>query len=87
MLQGYQGQGANILVKLRLDHVSFEGPPPRFAGKGGKAKPALADIVAGPGSEALAQQITEASGEQIRITRDCAKAFVPLSSVLPDSPI
>lgn len=98
VLQGYQGQSASIPVQLRFDHVSFEGPPPRFAGKGGKAKPALADIVAGPGSEALAEQIAQAGGDHIRITRDdhgeaappprdCAAAFVPLSSVLPDSPI
>ena len=95
---GYALHGQDDPLTITLDNVVFDGKQPTFdAGhNGGPAVlPANTHFTLGPGAVSFASAISASAASDVTITGapgtstavDCSNAFVPLSSVLPNSPI
>ena len=95
---GYELDGQVDPLTITLDNVVFDGTQPTFeAGHNGgpSSQPAAAHFTFGPGATSFASSITASSAQDVTRSGapgsstpvDCGAAFVPLSSVLADSPI
>jgi polygalacturonase len=95
---GYELNGQVNPLTITLDNVVFDGTQPTFeAGHNGgpSSQPAAAHFTFGPGATTFASSITASSAQDVTRSGapgsstpvDCSAAFVPLSSVLADSPI
>ena len=95
---GYELNGQNNPVTITLDNVVFDTTQPGFeAGHNGgpSALPAATHFTFGPGAVSFSSSIMASSAKDVTVTGapgsstpvDCSAAFVPLSSVLPASPI
>jgi polygalacturonase len=95
---GYELNGQVNPLTIALDNVVFDGTQPTFeAGHNGgpSSQPAAVHFTFGPGATSFASSITASSAQDVTRSGtpgsstpvDCSAAFVPLSSVLADSPI
>ncbi len=95
---GYALNGQNNPLTITLDNVVFDGKQPTFdtGHNGGPSTlPANVHFTFGPGPVSFASAIAASPSTDVTVTGtpgtatavDCSKAFVPLSSVLPNSPI
>jgi polygalacturonase len=96
IFRGYAQPGTRLPLDIILDTIVFEGGVPSVSAGKGKDGPTAAHIsLAGP--NAFAGVLTASTADDVTVTTipstvtaprtDCARAFVPLSSVMPDSPI
>lgn len=95
---GFTVNGVDNPLDITLDNVVFDGEPPTFAAghRGEKlAQPVATHFTFGPGAVSFAGAIAASPDHGVTISGrpgksaplDCSAAFVPFSSVLPDSPI
>jgi len=95
---GYALHGQNNPLTITLDNVVFDGKQPTFdAGHNGgpSTLPANTHFALGPGAVSFASAISASTSNDVALTGtpgsstavDCSNAFVPLSSVLANSPI
>ncbi|MEJ8795031.1 glycoside hydrolase family 28 protein [Trinickia caryophylli] len=95
---GYAANGVEKPLEITLDNVVFDGVQPTLAqGHNGSPSvlPAYAHFTLGPGPVSFANSIVTSTANDVTVSGspgnavpvDCSCAFVPLKSVLPDSPI
>jgi polygalacturonase len=95
---GYELNGQVNPLTITLDNVVFDGTQPGFeAGHNGGpgTQPAAAHFTLGSGAVSFASALVPASARDVTVSGtpgtstpvDCSAAFVPLSSILADSPI
>lgn len=95
---GYERNGTDNPLVIALDNVVFDGAQPTFeAGHNGgpSALPASTHFTFGPGTVSFASEIQASVSKDVTVTGtsgastavDCTNAFVPLNSVLANSPI
>ena len=87
--EGYEASGQQNPLVIALDNVVFDGTQPLFS------KLAATHFTLGPRAVSFSGQIITSSVNDVTVsgapgnatTVDCTRAFVPLSSVVADSPI
>lgn len=95
---GYELNGQNNPLGIRLDNVVFDGVQPAFVPghQGGpSAAPSATHFTMGPGAVSFASFIALSAANDVTVAGspgsstpiDCSSAFVPLSSVVATSPI
>ncbi|MDB0567630.1 glycoside hydrolase family 28 protein [Ralstonia solanacearum] len=95
---GYEANKQKNPLTITLDNVVFDGTQPAFEGShyGGPASPnGVHFTFGGTGPVSFANAIVTSSTTDVTVTGspgtaaavDCSKAFVPLKSVVPTSPI
>ena len=95
---GYELKGQVNPLTITLDNVVFDGTQPTFeAGHNGgpSSQPAAAHFTFGPGAVSFASAIAASTASDVTVSGtpgsstplECSAKFVPLSSVLADSPI
>ncbi len=95
--RGFEEDGQKLPLDITFETVVFDGTAPKINGGKGKDAPFAAHIAVKPGATAFGNLIVPSVENDVTIEhvetiaspglRDCSKAFVPLSSVLADSPI
>ena len=95
---GYATNGVVKPLEITLDNVVFDGTQPALAtghNGGPSVLPAYTHFTLGPGPVSFANSIVTSTAADVTVSGspgnaapvDCSGAFVPLKSVLPDSPI
>lgn len=96
IFRGFVQDGTRLPLQVTLDTILFEGGAPSVSAGKGKEGPTAAHIaLAGP--NAFAGVLTPSEERDVTVTTvpsnvtaprtDCARAFAPLRSVIPESPI
>lgn len=95
--RGYEENGQKLPISIRLETVQFDGPAPKINGGKGKDAPFATHFSIYPGATAFGNLLTPSVADDVTVEhvesraspplRDCTNAFVPLKSVLADSPI
>ncbi len=96
--RGFKDAGQDLPLEITLETVVFDGAQPTVNGGKGKDAPYATHFTVLPGAQAFAKPLlTPSPTDDVTISigetraspqpRDCANAFVPLKSILPDSPI
>ncbi len=96
--RGFEQDGQTLPLDITFDTVQFDGAQPTVNGGKGKSAPFATHFTILPGALAFAQPLLKASAaDDVTVTfgetraspslRDCSTAFIPLKSVLADSPI
>jgi len=94
---GYESGAAIYPMTVTLDNVVLDGTPSWTAGRNGSPNPQVGFVhfTFGPGAVSFASMIVPSTASDITVTGtpgtsvplDCSNAFVPLGSVMPNSPI
>jgi hypothetical protein len=94
---GYESGAAIYPMTVTLDNVVLDGTPSWTAGRNGSPNPQLGFVhfTVGPGAVSFAPMIVPSTASDITVAGtpgtsvplDCSKAFVPLGSVMANSPI
>jgi polygalacturonase len=94
---GYESGAAIYPMTVTLDNVVLDGTPSWTAGRNGSPNPQLGFVhfTFGPGAVSFASMIVPSTARDVTVTGtpgtsvplDCSNAFVPLGSVMSNSPI
>jgi polygalacturonase len=94
---GFKYGSVDYPMTITLDNVVLEGTPVLVKGSSGTPDPLVGAVhfVLGPGAVSFSSLLVPSATNDVTVTGtpgisvplDCSKAFVPLKSVLPSSPI
>jgi polygalacturonase len=94
---GFKYNAIDNPMSITLDNVVLDGVSTLAAGHNNSPTPLLAaaHVTFGPGAVSFSSLITPSSSNDVTVTgtpgtssaRDCSNAFVPMRSVMPNSPI
>ncbi len=96
--RGFEQDGQTLPIDITLETVVFDGAQPTVNGGKGRSAPFATHFTILPGALAFAKDLlTPSTADDVSVRfdktraspppRDCSTAFVPLKSVLSDSPI
>jgi polygalacturonase len=95
--RGFEEDGQMLPQDITLDLVVWDGAPPKNTGGTGKNLPFATHFTIYPGAADFAKTLVPSAADDVTVTmapggtttrlRDCTAAFVPMNSVVPDSPI
>jgi polygalacturonase len=94
---GFKYGSVDYPMTITLDNVVLDGTPVLVKGSSGTPDPLVGAVhfVLGPGAVSFSSLLVPSATNDVTVTGtpgisvplDCSKAFVPLKSVLPSSPI